>query len=140
MMKYLRRFWSDKGGTSAVEFAVIVPAFLIAVVGVIDFGYTVYQRGDLEAAMRSGAQYFMNGGKNIDTAVSIVDSAWSYRPDGAVVQSDRFCMCGTATSVCNKLCPDRSYPVSYHRIRASAVFSGLLSEMEYETSQAVRVR
>lgn len=140
MMKYLKRFWSDKGGNSAVEFAVIAPAMLAAMVGVTDLGYTVYQRGDLEAAMRSGAQYFMNGGKSIDTAVSIVDSAWTYRPDGAVVQSDQFCMCGTTVSVCNRLCADRSYPVSYRRITASVVFSGLISETQYQTSQAVRVR
>ena len=140
MRKYLAFFWSDIRGNSAVEFALILPAMLAALIGIIDLGYNVYQRGDLDAAMRSGAQYFMNGGKDVDTAVSIVDSAWTYRPEGAVVSSEKFCMCGETVSVCNKLCTDRSYPVSYHRISASATFQGLVSESQYQTSQAVRVR
>lgn len=140
MRRLLSRFRSDACGSSAVEFAVILPAMLAATIGIADVGYNVYQRGDLEAAMRSGAQYFMNGGKDIETAVAIVDTAWTYKPEGAVVRSDQFCMCGTAEGVCNRLCPDRSYPVSYHRITASVIFEGLVSESQYETSQAVRVR
>jgi Flp pilus assembly pilin Flp len=140
MKRYFSRFWSDARGSSAAEFAVILPAMLAAVIGISDMGYAVYQRGDLEAAMRSGAQYFMNGGKDVETAVAIVDAAWTSRPEVAMVQSDQFCMCGSSQGVCNRLCPDKSYPVSYHRISAMVVFEGIISEDTYETSQAVRVR
>jgi Flp pilus assembly protein TadG len=105
MKRYLARFWSDARGSSAVEFAVILPAMLAAAIGIADVGYNVYQRGDLEAAMRSGAQYFMNGGKDIETAVAIVDSAWTYKPEGAAVRSDQFCMCGTAEGVATGCVP-----------------------------------
>lgn len=140
MIRFISRLLRNLGGQSAVEFALIAPVLVVGLVGAVDQGFNLYQRSDLESAMRSGAQYFMNGGKDIDTAVSIVDAAWTDRPEGAVVESSKFCMCGETVSVCNKLCPDKSYPVSYHRITAAVTFEGIISATQYETSQVVRVR
>jgi pilus assembly protein CpaE len=140
MIRFACRLLKDLGGQSAVEFALIAPVLVVGLVGAVDLGFNLYQRSDLESAVRSGAQYFMNGGKEVDTAVSIVDAAWTNRPEGAVVQSSKFCMCGETISVCNRLCSDKSYPVSYHRISAVVTFEGIISDTEYETSQVVRVR
>lgn len=140
MLRFIRRFRTDRRGTSAVEFAIVSPVLLMALVGVVDVGHDVYRRSDMEGALRSGIQYFMNGGTDVDTAVSIVDASWTDRPEGAVVTSERFCLCGTLTSVCTQLCGDGSYPVSYRKITARVVFVGLIGDSVRESSQTVRVR
>lgn len=140
MFSFISRLLKDFGGQSAVEFALIAPVLVVGLVGAVDQGFNLYQRSDLESAMRSGAQYFMNGGKDVDTAVSVVDAAWTNRPEGAIVTASQSCMCGETVSVCNKLCSDRTYPVTYHRITTAVTFEGVISETPYETSQVVRVR
>jgi Flp pilus assembly protein TadG len=140
MKIFLERFSRDWRGTSAVEFALCLPVMLIALVGVIDVGHNMYQRSDMEGALRSGIQYFMNGGTDVETAVSIVDAAWTDRPEGAEVVSEQFCLCGTQASVCTQLCSDGSYPVSYRKITARVLLAGVISQGITEASQSVRVR
>lgn len=140
MRKSIRRFLRDKSGASAIEFGLTVPVLLTALLGVVDIGNVVYQRGDLEAALRSGIQYFMNGGSDLTKAQQVVDSAWTHRPPGATVTAEKFCLCGTTQSVCTTLCGDGTYPVSYNRITVNVTFQGILTNDAYQTSQTVRVR
>lgn len=140
MIRKPKRFIQDSRGTSAIEFALTVPVLLICLLGVVDLGNVVYQRGDLEAALRSGIQYFMSGGTDLNEAKAIVDAAWTHRPEGAVLTADKFCLCGTTVSVCTQLCGDGTYPVSYQRLRVNVTFEGILTDDTYEASQTVRVR
>jgi Flp pilus assembly protein TadG len=140
MRKSIRRFLRDKSGASAIEFGLTVPVLLTALLGVVDIGNVVYQRGDLEAALRSGIHYFMNGGSDLTKAQQVVDSAWTHRPPGATIAAEKFCMCDTTQSVCTTLCGDGTYPVSYNRITVNVTFQGILTNDAYQTSQTVRVR
>lgn len=141
MLRFLvKRFASDRSGVSAVEFGLTVPVLLIALLGVIDLGNVVYQRGDLESALRSGIQYFMNGGSDVDKAEAVVNAAWTHRPEGATVTAEKYCLCGTTVSACNTLCGDGAYPLRYSRIVVDATFEGIISDNQYKSSQTVRVR
>jgi Flp pilus assembly protein TadG len=140
MIRNLRKVRQDTSGASAIEFGLTVPVLLICLLGVVDLGNVVYQRGDLEAALRSGIQYFMSGGTDLDEAKAIVDAAWTHRPEGAVLTAEKFCLCGTTVSVCTQLCGDGTYPVSYQRLTVNVTFEGILTEDTYVASQAVRVR
>jgi Flp pilus assembly protein TadG len=140
MKSFFLRLKSDTGASSAAEFALALPLMLLALIGVADLGNALFQRNDMESALRSGAQYFMNGGSDVSSAVGVVDAAWTSRPEGAVVTSERYCLCGTVVSVCTQLCADNSYPIAYQRLVASVTLQGLLSESSYEASQIVRVR
>lgn len=140
MIKSLKSLKRDASGASAVEFGLTVPVLLICLLGVVDLGNVVYQRGDLEAALRSGIQYFMSGGTDLAEAEAIVDAAWTHRPEGAVVVAEKFCLCGTTVSVCTQLCGDGTYPVSYQRLTVNVTFEGIITEDTYEASQSVRVR
>lgn len=140
MIKSLKSLKRDTSGASAVEFGLTVPVLLICLLGVVDLGNVVYQRGDLEAALRSGIQYFMSGGTDLAEAEAIVDAAWTHRPEGAVVVAEKFCLCGTTVSVCTQLCGDGTYPVSYQRLTVNVTFEGIITEDTYEASQSVRVR
>lgn len=135
-----KKFAGDGRGTAAIEFALSVPVLLIGLLGVVDLGNVVYQKGDLEAALRSGIQYFMSGGSNLTTAQNVVNASWTHKPVGATVVAEKYCLCGTTVSVCTALCGTGKYPVSYSRIVVNVTFHGILSNSPYQTSQVVRVR
>jgi Flp pilus assembly pilin Flp len=140
MMRFLKRFATDERGVSAVEFALTVPVLLFSLLGVVDIGNVVYQRSDMESALRAGIQYFMNGGDDLIKAEEVVNASWTTKPDGVSVIAEKFCLCGAVEHVCNALCDDGSYPESYNRLRATATFPGILMEDSYATEQSVRVR
>jgi Flp pilus assembly protein TadG len=138
--RFLQRFAQDTRGVSAVEFALTVPVLLFSLLGVVDLGNIVYRRHDMESALRSGVQYFMNGGENLSKAEQVVNESWTTKPDGVTVAAETFCLCGATEHACNTLCDDDTYPASYHQINASATFPGILMDDNYNSSQAVRVR
>jgi Flp pilus assembly protein TadG len=139
-MTWLQKFSRDESGVSAVEFALIAPVLLFSLLGVVDIGNVVYQRSDMESALRSGIQYFMNGGDDLARAEAVVNDAWTTKPEGVSVVAERFCLCDTTPHACNVLCDDDTYPASYNRLRATATFPGILTEDAHEASQSVRVR
>ena len=53
LLKTLRR---DSGGIAAVEFAVILPAFLILLMGGFDLGHTLYMRTVVQGAVQKAAR------------------------------------------------------------------------------------
>lgn len=134
------RFLRDERGVSAVEFALTAPVLLISLLGVVDVGTAVYKRADMEAALRAGIQYFMNGGEDLDTAENVVLESWTTKPNGVNVAADRLCLCGTTVASCNALCGDGTTPLTFNRIQATAVFPGILMNNSYATDQSVRVR
>lgn len=137
---FIKRFAQDLAGVSAVEFALVVPVLLISLLGVVDIGNVVYRRSDMESALRAGIQYFMNGGDDLAKAETVVNESWTTKPDTMSVAAERFCMCASVEHACNALCDDDTYPTSYNRIRATAVFPGILMEEEHDAEQSVRVR
>jgi Flp pilus assembly protein TadG len=138
--RLFKRFVRDRRGVSAVEFALVVPVLLFSLLGVVDIGHVVYQRADMESALRSGIQYFMNGGDDLAKAEQVVNASWTTKPDGVSVVAERFCMCGTTVHACNALCDDDTYPMSFNRVRATATFPGILMDDAYNAEQSVRVR
>lgn len=140
MLQFLQTFLRDERGVSAVEFALTVPVLLISLLGVVDIGNAVYQRADMESALRAGIQYFMNGGDNLSTAEAVVNSSWTTKPAGVSIIAERFCLCGNVEHACNTLCDDDTYPMSFNRLRAIATIEGILMDDEYLAEQSVRVR
>lgn len=51
------RAWRDRRGVAATEFALILPFFLLLLVGVYEFGTYLSQASSLEKSLRSGAMY-----------------------------------------------------------------------------------
>jgi Flp pilus assembly protein TadG len=139
-MSFWKRFRRDDGGVSAVEFALVAPVLLICLVGIYDIGSLVYKRTDMHSALRSGVQYFMNGGDDLAKAENIVAQSWTTKPDDVTIVAERFCQCGDEIHACNALCDDDSYPAAYKRLRAMATIDGVLGDDHYAASQSIRVR
>jgi Flp pilus assembly protein TadG len=51
------RLWRDREGVSAVEFALMLPVFLLVTAGMIDLGRALYQTNVIEKGLRAGAMY-----------------------------------------------------------------------------------
>ena len=140
MRDFALRFLAKRDGVSAVEFALVAPVLLICLLGGVDMGRVVYQRADMESALRAGAQYFMNGGDDLAKAEQVVSSSWTSKPSGASITAETFCMCGTTEHACNMPCSDNSNPISYNSVSASATFPGILTSDSHNAAQSVRVR
>lgn len=54
------------GGAAAVEFALILPVLLIVLIGLIDYGFAMFNKMELRSAARAGAQYAL--GDSTDTS------------------------------------------------------------------------
>lgn len=139
-MQFWKSFRRDDSGVSAVEFALVAPVLLICLVGIYDVGTMVYKRTDMHSALRSGTQYFMNGGDDLTKAEQIVAQAWTTKPDDVSIVGERYCQCGEEIHACTTLCDDDSYPAAYKRLRAVATIDGVLGDTSYSATQSIRVR
>jgi pilus assembly protein CpaE len=135
-----KRFGSDERGTSAVEFALIAPVLAFALLGVAEFGQMAYQRTDMHGALRSGGQYVLNGGRDLDVAREIVERSWNSMPSDGEVNVTRYCLCGETEHACSAPCSDGSVPEAYITLAAHATLGGLVMESGEATDDAIRVR
>jgi Flp pilus assembly protein TadG len=51
------RVWRNTAGAGAVEFALMLPVFLVVTAGMIDLGRALYQSNTIEKGLRAGAMY-----------------------------------------------------------------------------------
>jgi Flp pilus assembly protein TadG len=146
-MKCLRRFLVHCGGVSATEFAIGAPLLLLVLGGIVT-GWT-YERQSMElrSAVKSGANYVLQGGKDLAAAKSAVLTAWPNKPQDAQVQVIQQCTCGTTVSTCTVVCAGNgSIPNMSVIITASGSLdtpaSDLLTSTKIQTSrqETIRVR
>ena len=141
MLNWLNtHFRKDDRGVAAIEFALFAPILAMSLVFLVDLGNYAIQRTDMESALRSGVQYFMNGGSDLDKAKQVVLASWTSKPANATVVVERFCLCASVEHACTSTCSDNSYPLSYSRIRAVAQYDNILIELTNDADQTVRVR
>jgi Flp pilus assembly pilin Flp len=134
----LRAFARDRRGASAVEFGLLAPVLAITLLGIAEVGQIVYQRTDMHGALRSGGQYVLNGGRDLDVAREIVVRSWTALPEDAVVEVTRTCLCGTVEHACNAPCSDGAVPEAYINLSARATLGGIV--VDYGADDAIRIR
>jgi Flp pilus assembly protein TadG len=69
------RRWRRQSGQSMVEFALVLPVFIILLAGIIDFGFMFYSRISVINAAREGARSAVTAVDNPVTIPSLVDSS-----------------------------------------------------------------
>lgn len=141
-ISFFRRksFVEDDRGVSAVEFALIAPVLLFALLGLTEMGSQAYQRMDMHGALRTGGQYILNGGRDLDVAREVVERSWTSMPEDAVVETTRTCYCDTDEHACSTPCDDDSVPVAYINLRAHATLNGVLVSAGETADDSIRVR
>lgn len=92
------------GGVSAVEFAFIAP-ILIFVLGGVVTGWTYSnQLMKMRTAVKTGANYVLQGGVDLDAAKNAVLMSWASKPGDASVEVVRQCTCAGTVSACSTVC------------------------------------
>ena len=140
VMTKLRSLFRDRSGVAAIEFAFIAPALIVGLVVVTDLSKMIMDRTDMQSAARSGIQYLINGGRNLENAKNISEAAWSTKPEDGEVITERYCICAGVVHSCTTLCADESIPESYSRIRLTGTLNGLWADTAQSANETVRVR
>jgi Flp pilus assembly protein TadG len=93
-------------GNVAVEFALILPATVLLLSGLIEYGVVTYDSTSVENAARAGAQYAFSGGyskEKVDATVRAASAVY-LGPDDKV-DSSIACECTDGTSItCGDTC------------------------------------
>jgi Flp pilus assembly pilin Flp len=140
MSGWLSRFARDRGGASAVEFALIAPLLVAVLLGIAEMGQVIYQRTDMHGALRTGGQYVLNGGRDLDVAEEIVIRSWNSRPEDGVAEATRFCLCEQVEHACSSPCVDDSVPEAYITLSAHGTLGGVVVEVGESADDAIRIR
>src|SRR5678815_5290249 len=109
----LRRFAKCDSGTSAIEFAAVVPMLAFGTIGISDVANMGMQASDMEGAVRASVQYVMNGGSDMTVARTQGTQAWASKPAGGSINVSMSYYCGAAAGTANTLCADGNVPTAY---------------------------
>jgi Flp pilus assembly protein TadG len=136
----LRDFLKNRGGASAVEFAIITPILAGLLISGWDAWLEINRKQDMHAAVNAGAHYYMGGGTDDPTGQSISVSGWPNRPADGEISIARACTCAGGASSCTTVCAaTQQAPEIRVTLTAQTQWNGLhpaaLSEAE-----TVRVR
>ena len=140
VMRKLRSLFRDRSGVAAIEFAFVAPVLIVGLVVVTDLSKMIMDRTDMQSSARSGIQYLINGGRNLENARDISLAAWSSKPEDGDVITERYCLCAQVVHTCHELCADESIPESYTRIRLVGTLQGLWADTAQSADETVRVR
>lgn len=103
-MSSLRHFIARSEGVSAIEFALIAPVLLLMLAGVVTGWTYLTQTLQMRSAVKTGSNYVLQGGADLEAAKSAVLVSWRNKPDDAEVQVVRQCSCAGTVSVCTSVC------------------------------------
>jgi len=109
-MNTLRRFIIHNGGVSAVEFAFIAPILVLLLAGIVTGWTYSMQLMEMRTAVKTGANYILQGGTDLDAVQSAVLMSWTNKPDDAEVGAVRECYCAGAVSACSTVCTGGAIP------------------------------
>lgn len=140
MHALLSRLIKDRRGAPTLEFALLAPVLIAAMVGAADVAKIAFERSDMLGAARSGTQYFVAGGTDAEQARTLIADGWNAMPEDARILIDHTCECGGETAACDRLCPDGELPVSYAVIELQARVDGVFLRYTNQAHDKVRIR
>lgn len=141
MLKQIQQNYAkSESGIAAIEFAFVAPLLALIITAIVDVGMYVNARADMTSSIKSGVDYFMTGGQDTDAAISVIDHAWTRRPEYSTIEAQRFCSCSGIVSTCSNVCTDGSQPEAYKKIVVTAYYDGLLLEAKYQSDETIRIR
>jgi len=130
-----RMFCRDRAAAAAVEFALIAPALLAALVLMVDVGLALNDRMRMDAILRAASQEAMNdpGLASLQTKLSALASGTGYAVAVAL-----HCPCEGSPG-CTAPCVDPASYTAYH-LTASGTYSSLLTPVTIDLSSQMEVR
>ncbi len=120
----IRRLWTSRRGTGAVEFALMAPFLLVATSGLVDYGRSVINEMELASAVRAGAQFAIADSDDTTAIGAAVVGATNLALTAADVTANEFCECADGTPIgCGGGCFDGSANRYYMTVTANYAFT-----------------
>ncbi len=126
----LSRALIRRGGTAAIEFAIVAPVLVLIMAAAIELGLAVRDANRAQQAAAAGADYASGHGwdpAGISAAVTSGSNAPGLTASPAPAL---FCGCpqasGVASATCGGLCPDGTSVRQYVRVSASVTRTSVL--------------
>ena len=136
-------FGRDEDGVAAIEFALIAPIFIFALMSMADIGLAAYDRMKLTNGVRNAAQYVMTVGDDQNVITDIVTTSSGLGSKVQSVTVNEYCACsgGEGTGVaCTTICADGNMTNVYMQISAQMSSKQLLKTWDIQSSVEVRKR
>lgn len=140
------RSWGRcEAGVAAVEFALIAPMLIAAVLTMADLGFAIHERAEIDQALRNGAQQAVTdpGTDEVATVLNLVDATGAGR-DTTIFTVSRFCACAETPeiqTICSTTCAGDNPTSIFYSLTGTREFSGfLLPAVTLDRNSIVQVR
>lgn len=148
----VKPLFRSEDGSVAVEFAIIAPILATALIGVIDVGLLLYERSDVNSALRLAAQTAMSdpGTKRVTDILNTFKSQKQFSGSiNFVYKAQRYCACAEDEATmkmtkvkidCDSLCPlTNAMPGVYYKITGGTKYEGIFIQ-GYKISHSIEVQ
>lgn len=132
-------------GSATVEFAIIAPVLVFAVLATADVGFAIHESFEMDQALRNGAQVALAdpGEAQVEAVLTAVDDTGGGRFSTTWAVS-RYCACpespGTSTG-CSTTCIGARPTAIFYSIAGKRTYSGIFLPIgDLTRSAAVQVR
>lgn len=136
--RFLARAVGNTSGAAAIEFGVVVPLLALMVTAVVDIGFHVYYKMQVEDAAQVGAEWAIRNGFDATAISNAVLSATNASRISASPAPTTFCGCATGSSIssanCGTTCPGGAQAATYVTVSAQMTYSTTLSYPTLPTS------
>lgn len=130
----------DRSGVAAVEMALIAPVLILGLLMMLDVGFAVRERVNLDHSTRTGAQAVMSN-LNDETEISDIVLAAANEPQSVTIAVERTCSCGGTQVDCSNWCSATEPPSVFLNISAAKQHKGfLLPAFTLESQTHVQIR
>ena len=117
-------------GVAAIEFAVVIPPLVVAMICASDLGLGIYRRMQVQNAAQLGAEYAVAHGFDAGSISSAVSSGSNFPSLSVSPTPTQFCGCpgatGIATSDCASSCPSGGAPGTYVTVSTQGTYNTIL--------------
>lgn len=129
--RFLARAAGNTSGAAAIEFGVVVPMLALMVTAVIDIGFGVYYKMQVEDAAQAGTEWAIRNGFDANAISNAVLSATNASKISASPAPTTFCGCANGSSVssanCGTTCPGGAQAGTYVTVSAQMTYNTILS-------------
>jgi Flp pilus assembly protein TadG len=122
---------TNRDGAAGVEFALMLPALVLFVIGIVDVGALTYEQTEVSAAAHAGAQYAIRNGSgaSLTNIASAVTGATPFTVLATPApQQVKACVSGSSLVVTTgTTCAGGGTPGTYIQVNAQATYTPLIS-------------
>lgn len=126
MKQHIKNIIHSTDGSALIELALILPLFLVMMVGVVDYGSAFVRKMEFVNAAKAGVQYAMADkptNNDLTNVIAAVNNNLGASIDQATVTVNRYCKCDGVVQSCNVTCGASGYMNAFIYVRITEDFT-----------------